>query len=51
MTEGGEAIHRFCSVTAGRQALPESLKLYLVNIAIEKLDPQDRLGQQRLARL
>jgi hypothetical protein len=35
-----EAIHRFCSVTAGRQALPESLKLYLVNIAIEKLDPQ-----------
>jgi hypothetical protein len=40
VAERGEAIHRFCSVTAGRQALPESLKLYLVNIAIEKLDPQ-----------
>jgi hypothetical protein len=29
----------FIDFVHGSQALPESLKLYLVNIAIEKLDP------------
>ena len=40
VAERGEAIHRFCSVTAGARLYPRNLKLYPVNISIERLDPQ-----------